>query len=86
MTTIVWKRLALKTLRSIPTNVSKVIRGKIEGYAAAPADFANVVIAMKGAEHKGEVRMRVGDWRVLMQWDGDTLEVVDIGQRGEIYR
>lgn len=83
---IVWNKRALKSLRSIPGNLSSVIRGKIEGYAAAPADFANVVIAMQGKDHKGELRMRVGDWRVLIRWDGEVLEIVDIAGRGDVYR
>lgn len=70
----------------MPANVSRVIVGKIEGYAADPGAFGNVVIAMQGAEFTGMLRMRVGDWRVLMSWRDDTLFVHNVAPRGEVYR
>ena len=31
------------------------------------------------------IRLRVGDWRVIMDEDGNVLAVLDIGPRGGIY-
>lgn len=83
---IVTEKPAEKALRRMPRNVAKVILGKITAYAASPADFGNVVIAMQGAEFAGILRMRVGDWRVLMSWSGDTLIVHNVAPRGQVYR
>ena len=57
------------------------IKGKIDLYAADPAAQANNVKALSGQDG---IRLRVGDWRVIML-DGEVLEIVDIGPRGSIY-
>jgi len=58
------------------------IRAKVEQYAADPVSLANNVTEMKGTN--GAVRLRVGDWRVIME-DGEVLAVLEIGPRGGIY-
>ena len=35
---------------------------------------------------RGCRRLRVGDWRVIYQLTGDTVTIVKIGHRSEIYR
>jgi mRNA interferase RelE/StbE len=35
-------------------------------------------------ESNPAIRLRVGDWRVIME-DGEVLEVVQVGPRGSIY-
>ncbi len=55
--------------------------GKVDQYAADPASQANNVKALQGREG---VRLRVGDWRVIMR-DGEVLAVLEIGPRGSIY-
>jgi mRNA interferase RelE/StbE len=32
------------------------------------------------------IRLRVGDWRVIMDDQGTVLAVLEIGTRGDIYR
>lgn len=65
----------------MPANTAKRIRSKIEDYARDPASQGNNVKALKGREG---IRLRVGDWRVIMQ-DGVVLAVLSIGSRGSIY-
>ena len=65
----------------MPVNTVFLIVGKIEAYAANPASQANNVKALKGQD---AIRLRVGDWRVIMQ-DGVVLDVLNIGPRGGIY-
>ena len=84
--TIVIEKTAEQVLRRMPRNISKLIVAKLEAYVAAPTDLANVVVAMQGGEFAGMLRMRVGDWRVLMSWNGATLIVYNVAPRGEIYR
>ncbi len=55
--------------------------GKIEAYAENPASQANNVKALRGREG---IRLRVGDWRVIMH-DGEVLDVLRIGPRGGVY-
>ena len=69
------------TDQRMPANISARIVGKIEAYAADPASQANNVKALKGREG---IRLRVGDWRVIME-DGVVLAVLEIGPRGSIY-
>lgn len=78
---ITYTRAALKMLRRMPANIAVRIVSKIEDYAADPAALANNVTALKGREG---IRLRVGDWRVIME-DGVVLAVLDIGPRGGIY-
>lgn len=65
----------------MPANVATRIEAKVTEYAANPAALANNVTAMKGRD---AVRLRVGDWRVIMQ-DGVVLTILEIGPRGGIY-
>lgn len=82
MKAVTYKPLALKALRRMPVNMARRITGKIEAYAADPASQANNVTALKGRDG---IRLRVGDWRVIMNDAGEVLDVLDIGPRGRIY-
>lgn len=82
MKPVTYTRAALKALRKMPADVAERIIGKIEQYTADPASQANNVTALKGREG---IRLRVGDWRVIMNDDGVVLAVLDIGPRGGIY-
>ncbi|PEQ10596.1 hypothetical protein B2G71_21710 [Novosphingobium sp. PC22D] len=82
MKPVTYTRAALKALRKMHVDVAERIIGKIEQYAADPASQANNVRALKGREG---IRLRVGDWRVIMNDDGVVLAVLDIGPRGSIY-
>lgn len=81
MKPITYTRDAVKTLRRLPANTAGRIRGKIEDYARDPASQANNIKALKGRDG---IRLRVGDWRVIMQ-DGVVLAVLAIGPRGSVY-
>lgn len=81
MKPIAYQPAARKALRKMPANTAKRILGKIEAYAADPASQANNVKALQGREG---VRLRVGDWRVIMR-DGEVLDVLKVGPRGSVY-
>ena len=82
MKAISYTKAAIRTLRRMPMNTASVIRIKIEAYAADPASQANNVKALKGRQG---IRLRVGDWRVIMDDQGNVLAVLEIGARGGIY-
>ena len=65
----------------MPRNTALRIRDKIAEFAADPASQANNVRALQGSS---ELRLRVGDWRVVME-DGVVLDVLRIGPRGSVY-
>ena len=82
MRAISYTRQALKALRRMPANIAQRIIAKIEQYAQEPGSQANNVTALKGREG---IRLRVGDWRVIMNDDGVVLAVLEIGPRGSVY-
>jgi mRNA interferase RelE/StbE len=82
MKQIAYSKSALRSLRRIPADHSRRICSKIERYAAAPSDMANNVTALKGSSY---LRLRVGDWRVIMDDEGTVLHVLKVGPRGGIY-
>jgi mRNA interferase RelE/StbE len=81
MKPIAYRPAARKALRRMPANTALQIVGKIEDYAADPASQANNVTALQGRDG---IRLRVGDWRVIMQ-DGEVLDILEVGPRGGIY-
>ena len=82
MKEVSFTRAARKALVRMPRNEADRIRRKIEQYATDPANLANNVITMSGSPF---IRLRVGDWRVVMNDQGAVLEVVKVGPRGGIY-
>ena len=81
MKQIAYTKAAVRTLQKIPATTAARIRKKIYEYAADPSSQANNVKTLQGRDG---VRLRVGDWRVIME-DGIVLEVIEIGPRGSIY-
>jgi mRNA interferase RelE/StbE len=82
MKAISYTRQALKALRRMPADMAQRIITKIEQYAEEPESQANNVKALKGREG---IRLRVGDWRIIMNDDGVVLAVLEIGPRGSVY-
>jgi mRNA interferase RelE/StbE len=82
MRAISYTRKALKALRRMPADTAQRIIAKIEQYAEEPETQGNNVTALKGREG---IRLRVGDWRVIMNDDGVVLAVLEIGPRGSVY-
>ena len=78
MKQISYTNAAIRALRRMPTNPATLIRTKIEAYAQDPSAQANNVKSFKGREG---IRLRVGDWRVIMDDQGNVLAVLDIGPR-----
>ena len=81
MKDVTYTRAAMRVLRRMPAKTASRIETKVAEYAADPAALANNVTALKGRE---AVRLRVGDWRIIMH-DGVVLTILEIGPRGGIY-
>lgn len=82
MKQVSYTKAAIKALRRMPANTLELIRAKIEDYARDPSAQANNVKPLKGREG---IRLRIGDWRVIMDDQGNVLAVLEIGPRGGIY-
>ena len=82
MRPIAYSRSAIKSLRRMPSNEAMRIRAKIIQYAQEPSSLGNNVKALKGSSY---VRLRVGDWRVIMDDNNNVLAVIAVGARGGIY-
>lgn len=83
MREILYSRTAQKMLTRMPRNWARRIRDKVRAYARDPIAQANNVTRLKGQE--GLVRLRVGDWRVIMR-DGTALQILDVTSRGSAYK
>lgn len=81
MKEVVYWPAARKVLRKMPANTARRIMGKIDAYAENPTSQAANVKSLKDRDG---IRLRVGDWRVIMR-DGEVLDILDIGPRGGIY-
>jgi mRNA interferase RelE/StbE len=82
MKEIAYSRDALKALSRMPANTAKLIRSKIVQYAENPAVLARNVVKLQGRDG---FRLRVGDWRVILDDHGNVLHIEAIGPRGGIY-
>jgi len=80
---LTFSRDALRTLTRMPRNTAATIRSKLQQYAVDPSSLANNVKALKGAGR--EMRLRVGDWRVIFTEDGRVIAVKRIAPRGSAY-
>ena len=66
----------------MPRNEADRIRRKVYQYADDPASLKTNVKKLKGREG---FRLRVGNWRVIFDENGDVLDVLDVDSRGSIY-
>lgn len=82
MKQVVLYRAALRTLLRIPKNEAVRIREKISQYAVDPKSLKANVKKLQGREG---YRLRVGNWRVIFDENGDVLDIFDIDSRGSIY-
>jgi mRNA interferase RelE/StbE len=82
MPEIRYTREAQRTLARIPTNTQRLIDEKIEQYARDPGSLSRNLSRLQG---RPGFRLRVGDWRIIFDQDGNILTILDIGPRGGIY-
>ena len=81
---IVLGRAVVRTLNRIPRNTRELILDKVRQYADDPAALANNVKRLQG--YSDRYRIRVGDWRVIFDDEGNVLLVVEVVPRGGAYR
>lgn len=72
---------AAKAFRKLPTDAQSALRAKLDAYAAEA--HAGRVKALKGREG---VRLRAGDYRVIVDDTATELRIIAVGNRRDIYR
>lgn len=82
MKEVTYSKTALRILSRMPTDEARRIVSKIE--ASDLRSQGNKLTALVG--RRPYVRLRVGDWGVIMSDRGAALDVVEIGSRCDIYR
>ncbi len=82
MKKIAFSKSSLKVLRKMPATDAARVNSKIKQYARDPASLGNNVKALVGSNY---IRLRVGDWRVIMDDQGQVLGILKIGPRGGVY-
>ena len=82
---VVFKPTALKDLKKLPKTLQRRIKEKLEFYLsqAEPLDYA---VQLVGNKKSGEYRFRVGDYRIVFDKKGNTLVVLYIEHRRDIYK
>jgi len=82
MKEVIYTVKAQKFLSRITKADSQRIRGKMKQYAEHPEELKNQVKKLKNLPF---YRLRVGDYRVIFDDKGLILEVVKVGNRGDVY-
>ena len=83
MKTIRYSDQALKFLRKLTHQDADRIRNKIKQYASAPETLSNQVKKLQGVPY---YRLRVGNYRVIFNDNGEILYIEKIGNRGDVYK
>lgn len=79
-----FKPAALRQLRKLPKDIQRRILHKLEFFAVQPDPLEHAEPLVR--HEIGEYHFRIGDWRVIFDIDNDTLVILLIGHRREIYR
>ena len=75
---------ALKDLKKLPKNTQRTIIKKIDFFidSKRPLSFAHHLINFD----IGQYRFRIGDYRVVFDLEDETLVILAVGNRKEIYK
>lgn len=81
MNTIFWTPKAAKQLRKLDRQHQQMIRDGVTTLEAMP-DCQNIVALVK---HQYSYRLRIGNHRVLFDWDGEVrvVEIQEVRKRDE---
>lgn len=82
MKKVAYRKGTLRVLSRMPANERARIVGKINQLATSPEELANQVRRLQG---RPGYRLRIGDWRVIFDENGDVLDILAIGPRGSVY-
>ena len=76
---------ALKDLKKLPKTLQRRLKEKLKFYIgqAEPLDYS---VQLVGNKKAGEYRFRIGDYRIVFDKQDDTLIILYIEHRRDVYR
>ena len=77
---IEWKEHALENLEKLENSISRRILKKIDELSENP--FSKDIKRLKGCD---DFRLRVGDYRVIFSIEQNTIQILKVGYRKNIY-
>ena len=77
---IEWKENALQNLEKLESSIARRIFRKIDELSENP--FSKDIRRLKGSK---DFRLRVGDYRVIFSIEKNTIQILKIGHRKNIY-
>tara|TARA_R110002124_G_scaffold218381_1_gene384212 strand:+ start:2642 stop:2899 length:258 start_codon:yes stop_codon:yes gene_type:complete len=83
MKTISYTAQADRALAKMPQQQAEAVEAKIEQYALDPDSLSGKVKSLQGTD---ALRLRVGNYRVILNEELVVLNVLDIGHRKAIYK
>lgn len=78
---IIWDRKAFQSLDKLETIIARRIAKKVGELSESP--FSRDVIRIKGEK---AFRLRVGDYRIVFEIEGESISVLKVGHRKNIYK
>lgn len=81
----VFKPTALRDLQKLPQTLQKRIGQKLNFFRSQPNPLV-FAMPLVGGGKVGQYRFRVGDWRVICDAKGQTITILMIEHRREVYR
>jgi mRNA interferase RelE/StbE len=82
---IQFKPTAVKDIKKLPKTLQRRIKEKLEYYLAQtePLDYA---VQLVNNQKSGDYRFRVGDYRIVFDKQGNTLVVLYVEHRRDVYK
>ena len=77
---IIWDEKAYDSLNKLEPTISRRILKKVEELSENP--FSKDIKKLKGSN---DFRLRVGDYRVVFSIEQDTIQILKVGHRKNIY-
>ena len=78
---IIWDEKAHDSLNKLEPSISRRIFKKVEELSENP--FSKDIKRLKGSN---DFRLRVGDYRVIFEIDKETIIILKVGHRKNIYK
>ena len=77
---IIWDEKAYDSLNKLEQVISRRILKKVEGLSENP--FSKDIKKLKGSD---DFRLRIGDYRIIFSIEKDTIQILKVGHRKNIY-
>lgn len=75
---------ACKDIEALPPDIAKRISAKLSTLQMNPFPHGNTIVELRG--YKDLYRLRVGDYRVIFERGGNSVRVIMVAHRGDVYK